>query len=119
MEKLKAYKKQIVTFVTIFLLLEFGIFPCLTAQSTAFNFVGAIGLLLLIIWGALELYDWAKKSNELVDKQELKEVIEASEEELKTKKRSNPKQFDDVKSEEPFVKTRKKKKNERNINKER
>ncbi len=119
MKKINYIKKQIVTFVTIFLLLEFGIFPCLTAQSTAFNFVGAIGLLLLIIWGALELYDWAKKSNELVNKQELKEVIEASEEELKTKKRSNPKQFDDVKSEEPFVKTRKKKKNERNINKER
>jgi hypothetical protein len=107
MEKLKAYKKQIVTFITIFLLFEFGIFPSLTAQSTAFNIVGAIGLLLLIIWGGLELYHWVKKSDEFVDKEEMKEVIETSEEELKTK--SNPKQFDGVESEEPFVKTRKKK----------
>jgi hypothetical protein len=108
MEKLKAYKKQIVTFITIFLLFEFGIFPSLTAQSTAFNIVGAIGLLLLIIWGGLELYHWVKKSDGFVDKEEMKEVIEASEEELKIKRKSNPKQFDGVKSEEPFVKTRNK-----------
>jgi hypothetical protein len=105
MEKLKKYKKQIVTFVTIFLLLEFGIFPSLTAQNLAFNFAGAIGLLLLLIWGFLELYEWVKKPGGFVDKEELKEAIETSEEELKRK--SNPKQFDGVKSEEPFVKTRK------------
>lgn len=109
MEKLKAYKKQIVTFITIFLLFEFGIFPSLTAQSTAFNIVGAIGLLLLVIWGGLELYHWAHKPDELVNKEELKEAIEISEEELKTNKKPNPKQFDGVKSDEPFVKTRKKK----------
>ena len=108
MEKLKKHKKQIVMFVTIFLLLEFGIFPSLTAQSTAFNLVGAIGLLLLVIWGFLELYEWVKKSDGFVDKEELKEAIETSEEELKTNKKSNPKQFDGVKSDEPFVKTRKK-----------
>jgi hypothetical protein len=107
MEKLKKHKKQIVMFVTIFLLLEFGIFPSLTAQSTAFNLVGAIGLLLLVIWGFLELYEWVKKSDGFVDKEELKEAIETSEEELKTNKKSNPKQFDGVKGEEPFVKTRK------------
>lgn len=108
MKKIKAYQKQIVTFITIFLLLEFGIFPSLTAESTAFNIVGGIGLLLLIIWGGLELYEWANKPDELVDKEELKQVIEMSEEELKTNKKPNPKQFDGVKSDEPFVKTRNK-----------
>ena len=85
MKKIKAYQKQIVTFVTIFLLLEFGIFPSLTAENTAFNIVGGIGLLLLIIWGGLELYEWANKPDELVNKEELKQVIEMSEEDLKTK----------------------------------
>ena len=109
MKKIKAYQKQIVTFVTIFLLLEFGIFPSLTAENTAFNIVGGIGLLLLIIWGGLELYEWANKPDEMVNKEELKEAIEISEEELKTNKKPNPKQFDGIKSDEPFVKTRKKK----------
>lgn len=59
MNKIKKYQKQIATFIAIILLLEFGIFPSLTAPSTAFNIVGAIGLLLLIVWGCLEAHDWA------------------------------------------------------------
>lgn len=64
MDKIKKYQKQIVTFIVIFLLLEFGIFPSLTAASTAFNVLGGVGLLLLIVWGCLALYDWAKYSEE-------------------------------------------------------
>jgi hypothetical protein len=64
MNKIKKYQKQIMTFIVIFLLLEFGIFPSLTAPSTAFNIVGGIGLLLLIVWGGLTIYEWFKKSEE-------------------------------------------------------
>ena len=95
MDKIKKYKKQIFTFVTIWLLLEFGVYPCLTMANTFANIVGGIALLLLLIWGGLSLYDYVKSD------EPTKEVIN-------TKKKSNPKQFDGVKSDEPFVKTRKK-----------
>ena len=57
MEKIKKYKKQIFTFITILLLLQFGIFPCLTMANTFANIVGGIGLLILVIWGILEIKD--------------------------------------------------------------
>jgi hypothetical protein len=56
MNKLKQYKSQIFTFVTIFLLATYGIFPALTAANTIYNIIGSIGLLLLVVWGALELF---------------------------------------------------------------
>jgi threonine/homoserine/homoserine lactone efflux protein len=64
MNKIKKYQKQIATFIVIFLLLEFGIFPSLTAPSIAFNIVGGIGLLLLIVWGGLSIWDWVKNKPE-------------------------------------------------------
>jgi cytosine/uracil/thiamine/allantoin permease len=92
---LKKYKTQIFNIITIFLILEFVIFPALTKADTISNIFAAIGLLLLIVWGGLALYTYVK-GNEAT-----KEIIEP-------KKKSNPKQFDGVKSDEPFVKTRKK-----------
>ena len=87
---LKKYKTQIFNIITIFLILEFAIFPALTKADTISNIFAAIGLLLLIVWGGLALYYYVKTN-------------------APTKK-SNPKQFDGVKSDEPFVKTRKKNK---------
>ena len=87
---LKKYKTQIFNIITIFLILEFAIFPALTKADTISNIFAAIGLLLLIVWGGLVLYYYVKTN-------------------APTKK-SNPKQFDGVKSDEPFVKTRKKNK---------
>ena len=92
---LKKYKTQIFNIITIFLILEFAIFPALTKADTISNIFAAIGLLLLIVWGGLALYTYVK-GNETTN-----EIIEP-------KKKSNPKQFDGVKSDEPFVKTRKK-----------
>jgi hypothetical protein len=63
MNKIKKYKKQIFTFITIWLLLEFGVFPSLTAANTFANIIGGIALLLLILWGGLELYDYVKSNN--------------------------------------------------------
>ena len=74
MDKIKQYKKQIFTFVTIFLLLEFGVYPCLTMANTFANILGAIALLLLVLWGGFSLYDYVKNSDALVDKKELSEA---------------------------------------------
>jgi len=63
MDKIKKYKKQIFTFVTIFLLLEFGVYPCLTMANTFANIVGAVALLLLVLWGGFSIYDYVKSSN--------------------------------------------------------
>jgi hypothetical protein len=63
MEKIKQYKKQIVTFITIFLLATYGIFPALTAANTLLNILGGIGALLFLLWGGLSLYDYVKSSN--------------------------------------------------------
>ena len=92
---LKKYKTQIFNIITIFLILEFAIFPALTKADTISNIFAAIGLLILIVWGGLALYTYVK-GNDIT-----KEIIEP-------KKKSNPKQFDGVKNDEPFVKTRKK-----------
>ena len=54
MEFFKKYKKLIATFIVILLLLEFGIYPCLTMANTFANIVGAIGLLVLCVWAVLE-----------------------------------------------------------------
>ena len=74
MNKIKQYKKQIFTFITIFLLLEFGVYPCLTMANTFANIVGAVALLLLVLWGGFSLYDYVKNSEGLVDKKELSEA---------------------------------------------
>ena len=67
MDKIKKYKKQIFTFITIWLLLQFGVYPSLTMADTFANIVGGIALLLLLIWGGLALYDWVWSPDESVD----------------------------------------------------
>jgi hypothetical protein len=67
MNKIKKYKKQIFTFITIWLLLQFGVYPSLTMADTFANIVGGIALLLLLIWGGLALYDWVWSHDESVD----------------------------------------------------
>ena len=118
MQKLKKYQKQIVTFITISLLLTYGIYPCLTMANTFANILGGVALMILILWGILEVKDVYEKEDE--DEKRFREQWDAhvakQTEAMKKihkqndsiKKKSNPKQFDGVKSEEPFVKTRKK-----------
>ena len=67
MDKIKKYKKQIFTFVTIFLLLQFGVYPSLTMANTFANIIGAVALLLLILWGGFSIYDYVNSSDESVD----------------------------------------------------
>lgn len=117
MEKLKKYQKQIVTLITIFLLVTFGIYPGLTMANTFINIISGIGALLLVVWGLLEVksaFD-REDAEEQVFNQKWKEHVQKQIDEMKKmnaendslKKKSNPKQFDGVESDKPFVKTRK------------
>ena len=118
MKKLKKYQKQIITFITISLLVTYGIYPCLTAADTFANIIGAIALLILILWGILEVKDVYDRENEeerifkenwdahIAEKMEAMKEMHKQNDALK--KKSNPKQFDGVESDKPFVKTRKK-----------
>lgn len=118
MEKLKKYQKQIVTLITIFLLVTFGIYPGLTMANTFINIISGIGALLLVVWGLLEVksaFDREDAEEQLFN-QKWKEHVQKQIDEMKKmnaeneslKKKSNPKQFDGVESDKQFVKTRKK-----------
>lgn len=118
MQKLKKYQKQIVTFITISLLLTYGIYPCLTMANTFANILGGVALMILILWGLLEVKDayTREAEEERIFKENWDAHIAKQMEEMKKmhkqndsiKKKSNPKQFDGVKSDEPFVKTKRK-----------
>jgi hypothetical protein len=118
MKKLKKYQKQIITFITISLLVTYGIYPCLTAADTFANIIGAIALLILILWGVLEVKDVYDRENEeerifkenwdahIAEKMEAMKEMHKQNDALK--KKANPNQFEGVESDKPFVKTRKK-----------
>jgi hypothetical protein len=72
---LKKYKEQIFNIITIFLILEFAIYPGLTTANTFYNIMAGIGLLLLIVWGGLALYNYVRSDEGgIVDKAELDEA---------------------------------------------
>jgi hypothetical protein len=75
MNKLKKYQKQIVTFITIFLLATYGIFPALTAANTLLNLVGGVGGLILLLWAGLSLKEYITSTEVgVVIVEELEEV---------------------------------------------
>ena len=105
-------------------------YDLLTKPNTISNLLGFIGVTILLILGMLFIYNGIKIMIEggFVDKKEIseaeqkwKEHVEFQMEKMKEihkqnealKKKSNPKQFDGVESDEPFVKTRKKPKTEK------
>lgn len=96
-------------------------FDLMTKPNTISNLLGFIGLVLLLAIGIVFLYNavkiWVGKSEyETIKDKEWKEHIVKQMEEMRKmheqneslKKKSNPKQFDGVESDKPFVKTRKK-----------
>ena len=97
-------------FVGIIAIFTFIVFPGLTAADTIVNIFSAI----IGFFTLLALYYFVKSW--FVIDEAIKEN-EPGETELDyiplTKKKSNPKQFDGVKSDEPFVKTRTKPKTEK------
>lgn len=94
MKQLRKYQKQIFAFITIFVLLEFGIFPALTSASTISNILGGIGLLLLVVWGVLEIYDMLRDERNIFDDDEFEQKdqfqIRAGIKGDKTKSSMNP-----------------------------
>ena len=91
-EFLKKYKTQIFNIITIFLILEFVIYPGLTKADTIANIFAGFGLLLLIVWGGLALYNYVTSDKGgIIDKQELKEAEEMVKEVKKTTKKRKPK----------------------------
>lgn len=76
MEKIKQYQKEIITFIVIALLLEFGIFPCLTMANTFANIVGAIALGILVLWVISMLHSYITSESKTSD-QKIKEKLES------------------------------------------
>ncbi len=91
MDKLKKYKTQIFNIITIFLILEFAIYPGLTTANTFANILAGIGLLLLVAWGGLALYHYVRSSDGLVDVDELKEAQKILDEQTKPKRKPRTK----------------------------
>lgn len=110
----KVFKKSnvevILVALGILLIIEYLIFPGLTASNTLANISASLGAFVL----GLFLYYYFLPSEEPTEEvvQGETELDYINPEELKPKKKRNSKQFPEVKSEEPFVKTRKKKKSE-------
>lgn len=88
MEKLKKYQTQIFNVITIFLILEFAIFPGLTSANTIMNILAGIGLLLLVLWGGLALYGYIRGYENPNNIHEVKETEQVSEEKPKTKRKT-------------------------------
>ena len=94
------------------LIFQFIVFPGLTAADTVLNILSSlVGIFSLLFafhfvkWK--KLFDFLSEDKEPVSPGET-ELDYINPEELKPKKKRNPKQFPEVKSEETFVKTRKK-----------
>jgi hypothetical protein len=91
-EFLKKLKTQIFNIITIFLILEFVIYPGLTKADTLSNILAGFGLLLLIVWGGLALYNYVTSDKGgIVDKQELKEAEQMVKEKPAKKKTTKTK----------------------------
>lgn len=110
----KVFKKSNVEMILValgvLLIIQYLIFPGLTASNTLANIGASLGAFVL----GLFLYYYLLPNEEPIKEVEdgETELDYINPEELKPKRKRNNKQFPEVKSEEPFVKTRKKKKSE-------
>jgi energy-coupling factor transporter transmembrane protein EcfT len=108
-------------FVGIIAIFTFIVFPGLTAADTIVNIFSAIIGFFTMLALFYFVTNWFQK-DELTDEEikaklesELGPVIDEMAKEVLAKptKKSNPKQFDGIKSDEPFIKTRTKPKTEK------
>ncbi len=106
---LKKYKTQIINIITIFLILEFAIYPGLTTANTFSNIMAGIGLLLLIVWGGLALYNYVRNDNGgIIDKGELDEAQKMYDAKIKQKLESELGPVIDEMAKEVLAKPKKK-----------
>ncbi len=87
MNKINQYKKQIFTIIVILLLLQFGVYPCLTMANTLANIVGALGLVGILLWVGVELLDVIKEPSniEIGINEDLKTIKKTKRKPTKTK----------------------------------
>ena len=87
MNKINQYKKQIFTIIVILLLLQFGVYPCLTMANTLANIIGALGLVGILLWVGVELLDVIKEPSniEIGIKEDLKTIKKTKRKPTKTK----------------------------------
>ena len=112
----KIFNKKIATPIFVgfgtFAIFTFIVFPGLTVSNTILNILSAlIGVFTLTYIFFYIKADKFIESFKNIEPGET-ELDYINPDELKPKKKKNPKQFDGVKSDEQFVKTRKKKKSE-------
>lgn len=111
----KTFNNKITTPIFIglgtFSIFTFIVFPGLTAPSTIFNIISGVVGLFTLVFVFFYLKDSDLLSEPIIEPGET-ELDYINPEELKPKRKRNPKQFDGVKSDEQFIKTRKKKKSE-------
>jgi hypothetical protein len=110
----KIFNKKIATPIFVgfgtFAIFTFIVFPGLTVSNTILNILSAlIGVFTLTYVFFYIKADKFIESFKNIEPGET-ELDYINPEDLKTTKKRNPKQFDGVKSDEPFVKTRKKRK---------
>ena len=87
MNKINQYKKQIFTFITMVLLLQFGVYPCLTMANTLANIIGALGLVGILLWVGVQLVEAIKEPSniEIGIKEDLKTIKKTKRKPTKTK----------------------------------
>jgi len=107
----KVFKKSNIEIIfvamVVLLIVEYLIFPGLTSANTLANIASSLGAILLGLF--VYYYIFPDKPKEDIEPGETELDYIPKEEVIKKKKR-NPKQSPEIKSEEPFVKTRKKSK---------
>ena len=114
MNRLKKITAPFLVLGVILLIFQFVITPTLSAASTILNIFGvAIGFVVgLFAYFYVDMLINGVPPSESTPEPGETELDYINPEELKPKKKRNPKQFPEVNSEETFVKTRKKKKSE-------
>ena len=87
MNRINQYKKQIFTFITIILLLQFGVYPCLTMANTIANMVGALGLVGILLWVIVQIMDIIEEPSNIETgiKEDLKTIKKPKRKPTKTK----------------------------------
>jgi hypothetical protein len=105
------FTKPILIIICIFIIFDFIVFPGLTASDTIQNILALLVGIFTTLSG-YQLIEWGNLfQSSSIDEETIKpgetELDYIPKEEIVKKKR-NPKQSSEVKSDEPFVKTRKK-----------
>lgn len=108
MKKFSKYYETLGVLIVISLLLEYIIYPGLTAPNSFFNLLSVVLSLIVIGLTVLFIDSRILTKDEVVSVEPGETELDYLPKEEVVKKKRNPKQSVGVKGDEPFVKTRKK-----------